>query len=62
MFFAAHSPLLGLINIVPQFLLIVATIAAFGRLDRVAAWCLMPLALWVAYATALNAAIWWLNP
>ena len=61
MFFAAHSPLFGLVNIVPQFLLIVATVVAFGRLDRVAAWCLVPLAAWVAYASALNTAIWWLN-
>lgn len=61
MFFAAHSPLLGLVNIVPQWLAIVATILAFHRLDRVAAWCLVPLAAWVAYASALNAALWWLN-
>jgi benzodiazapine receptor len=61
MFFAAHSPLLGLINVVPQWLVIVATIVAFGRLDRLAAWCLVPLAAWVGYATALNAALWWLN-
>ncbi len=61
MFFAAHNPLLGLVNIVPQWLLVVATIAACWRIDRIAAWCLVPLALWVAYATALNAAIWRLN-
>jgi benzodiazapine receptor len=61
MFFAAHSPLLGLLNIVPQWLAIVATIVAFHQLDRVAAWCLVSLAAWVAYASALNAALWWLN-
>lgn len=61
MFFAAHSPLLGLINIFPQWLLIIATIAAFWPLDRIAAWCLVPLAAWVAFASTLNAAIWWLN-
>ena len=61
MFFAAHSPLLGLINVIPQWLVIVATIAAFARLDRPAAWCLAPLALWVGYAAVLNAALWWLN-
>jgi benzodiazapine receptor len=62
MFFAAHSPLLGLVNVVPQFLVIVATLVAFSRLDRVAGWCLAPLALWVGYASLLNAAVWWLNP
>jgi tryptophan-rich sensory protein len=61
LFFAAHSPLLGLVDIVPQLLLIIATMVAFGRLDKIAGWCLTPLAAWVAYASALNAAIWWLN-
>ena len=61
MFFAAHSPLLGLINIVPQFLLIVATINAFRPLNRFATWALVPLAAWVAFAGALNYAIWSLN-
>ena len=54
MFFAAHSPLLGLINIVPQWMLVVATIVAFHRLDKIAAWCLMPLAAWVAFAGVLK--------
>jgi len=61
MFFAANSPALGLINIVPQLAVIVATIVAFGRLDRLAAWCLVPLAAWVAFAAALNFSIWRLN-
>ena len=61
MFFAAQSPLLGLINVVPQWLTVVATAIAFMRLDRVAGWCLVPLALWVGYASLLNAALWWLN-
>src|SRR5664279_977020 len=42
MFFAAHSPLLGLVNIVPQLLVIVATLVAFARLDRIAGWCMAP--------------------
>lgn len=61
MFFWAHSPLLGLINIVPQLLAIFATIAAFARVDRLAAWCLVPLALWVSYASLLNFSLWRLN-
>ncbi len=61
MFFAAQSPLLGLINIVPQWLAVVATIVMFARLDRLAAGCLVPLAAWVAYAALLNAAIFRLN-
>jgi tryptophan-rich sensory protein len=61
MFFWAHSPLLGLVNIVPQFAVILATIFSFARLDGFAAACLLPLAAWVAFAGVLNAAIWLLN-
>jgi benzodiazapine receptor len=61
-FFAGHSPLLGLAVILPMEALILATIVAFRPLDRMAAWCLAPYALWVAFATYLNAGIWLLNP
>ena len=61
MFFGANNPLLGVINIIPQFLVILATIVAFYRLDRMAAWCLVPLAVWVAFAGILNVGIWRLN-
>ena len=62
MFFGANSPLLGVVNIIPQFLIILATVVAFHQLDRLAAWCLMPLAAsWVAFASVLNIAIWRLN-
>ena len=61
MFFGANSPALGLLNILPQLALIGATIVAFGRVDRIAAFCLVPLAAWVAYATVLNFSIWRLN-
>ena len=61
MFFAAHSPALGLLNIVPQLTVIVATAVVFLRLDLVAAVALMPLAVWVAFATVLNFSIWSLN-
>lgn len=61
MFFGANSPLLGMINIFPQLLIILATIVAFARVDKAAAWCMVPLAVWVAYASVLNAAIWHLN-
>ena len=61
LFFGAHSPGWGMIDIVPQLLAIVATIVAFWRLDRVAAFCLIPLAAWVAFAMLLNFSIWQLN-
>lgn len=61
LFFGLNNPLAGLLDIVPQFLLIVATIVTFRRLDAVAALCLVPLATWVAFASVLNFAIWRLN-
>ena len=60
-FFGANNPLLGVINIIPQFLIILATVVAFHRLDRLAGWCLMPLSAWVGFASVLNIAIWRLN-
>jgi translocator protein len=32
-----------------------------GYEPRIAAWCLVPLAAWVAFASVLNIAIWRLN-
>ena len=61
MFFTAQSPLLGLIDIVPQWLVIAATTILFFRIDRIAGLALVPLTAWVAYASLLNAAIFWLN-
>jgi tryptophan-rich sensory protein len=61
MFFGAHSPLLGLADIVLQLLFIMAVIRLFYRLDGVATWCLIPLAAWVAFAAVLNFSIWRLN-
>jgi len=61
MFFGLNDPLAGLLNIVAQWLVILGTIDRFYRLDRVAAWCLFPLAAWVAFACVLNFEIWRLN-
>lgn len=61
MFFWAQNPLLGLINIVPQFVLVVATLCAFWKVDKIAAWCLVPLAVWTAAAVVFNLSIWWMN-
>lgn len=60
-FFGANSPLAGLIVILPLLVLILATIAAFRPLDRLAANLLWPYFAWVGFATLLNASIWWLN-
>jgi tryptophan-rich sensory protein len=61
MFFWAHSPLLGLINVLPQLVVAVATATSFAQIDRLAALCLLPLIAWIAFAGVLNTAIWMLN-
>ena len=60
-FFAAHSPGLGLVEILVQALALVVTIALFARIDGLAAAGFLPLAAWVAFASALNYEIWRLN-
>jgi len=61
MFFGARSPLLGLINIVLQLAITLVTLAAFWKLNKIAALCIVPLGGWIAFATVLNFSIWWLN-
>ncbi|CAM5762806.1 TspO/MBR family protein [Bosea minatitlanensis] len=60
-FFGANSPLAGLAVILPLLAAILATIAAFRPLDRLASNLLWPYLAWVGFATLLNASIWWLN-
>jgi benzodiazapine receptor len=55
----AFGPAIGVIVVLVA--LVVATIAAFARHDRLAAGLLVPYLLWISYATALNVAIWTLN-
>lgn len=40
---------------------ILATIVAFSKRDKTAAWLLVPYLAWVGFATILNLAIWRLN-
>ncbi len=52
----------ALLDIIVLWLLIVATIAAFRRINRLAAVLLLPYLLWVSFAALLNYAVWQLNP
>lgn len=61
LFFGLHSPGAGLIDIIPQELLILVAIDRFRRLDTLAALSLVPLAAWIAFAALLNFEIWRLN-
>lgn len=61
LFFAADLYALALVDIVALLVLVTATIAGFRRTSPTAAWLLVPYLAWVAFATALNAAIVVLN-
>ena len=61
-FFGLHQILPGLVIIVSLWVLIV--VGAWRARRRVPwmTWAFVPYACWVGFASALNAAIWWLNP
>src|SRR4051812_14667565 len=61
LFFGAGQYGLAFADIVVLWLLIGATVVAFWRVRRPAAWLLLPYWAWVTYASALNLAIWLLN-
>lgn len=60
-FFGAHRLLVALFILGALWIGILLTILAFRKLDRTAAWLLVPYLLWVSYASYLNAGIFWLN-
>lgn len=60
-FFGMQDVELGLAVIAGLWLLIVATIWTFARVDRRAAVLLVPYLLWVSFAAYLNYGFWTLN-
>jgi benzodiazapine receptor len=62
LFFAWHHGALAFVDIVALLILLMATIATFWRVSRLAAALLLPYLAWVSFATALNWAVWQLNP
>ncbi|MET9853122.1 TspO/MBR family protein [Streptomyces sp. NPDC006450] len=61
-FFAARQYGLALLDILLLLAALGTTVVLFRRLNRMSALLLLPYLLWVAFATALNASIWQLNP
>lgn len=61
-FFGMHRIGLALVNIVLLWLAIAGTTMAFWRVVPMAGWLFVPYLVWVSFATALNFAIWRLNP
>ncbi len=62
LFFGLRSPILGLIDILLLWVMILVTIWAFYRVKKSAAYLLIPYIAWVSLASALNGAIYFLNP
>ncbi|MDA5631708.1 MULTISPECIES: TspO/MBR family protein [Rhizobium/Agrobacterium group] len=60
-FFGMQSPAGALVIIIPMLVCILAFIALTYRRDRISMWLFVPYALWVAFATVLNASIGILN-
>jgi len=60
-FFGMQSPGLGLAVILPLLVLILTFIATSRTKDRTSMWLFAPYALWVAFASVLNASIVLLN-
>ena len=49
-------------ELIVLLIFILLTIILFYGVDALAAWLMIPYALWSAFATALNYKIWQLNP
>ena len=62
LFFGLRSPFYGVVEIIFLWLAIVSTIACFYKIDKRAAYLLIPYILWVSFAAMLNLAVMLLNP
>jgi benzodiazapine receptor len=61
LFFGGRMIGFALAEIMLLLTVICANAVLFWRIDRVAGWLLVPYAAWVAFACALNFALWGLN-
>lgn len=62
LFFGWHRGAWAFVDILLLWALIVATLIAFWRIRPLAGALLVPYLLWVTFASALNYAVWQLNP
>lgn len=60
-FFGSRSPGFAALEIVALWIVILATLLIFWRIDRIAGWLMVPYLLWVSFATYLNISIFLLN-
>ena len=62
LFFSEHQIFYSLILLGIIALAAIVTTIAFGRVNRVAAWLMVPYLCWLGFASGLNFDIWQLNP
>lgn len=62
LFFGWHLGGWAFADVVLLWVLILATLVAFWRIERLAGALLIPYLLWVSFAAVLNYAVWQLNP
>ena len=60
-FFGLQNPELAFYLIIILWIMILALILIFKKVDKRAAWLMIPYLLWVSFATILNFSIWQLN-
>lgn len=60
-FFYQQQPGWALVEIIAMWVFILLTIFAFAKVNKIAAWMLVPYISWVSFATILNYTIWKLN-
>lgn len=60
-FFGLQNPALAFLEIIALWLAIALTIVSFYRINKNAAYLLIPYILWVSFAMFLNYTIWSLN-
>ena len=61
LFFGLQNPWAGLLDIVPLWAAILATLVCLWRISPLAGALLAPYWLWVSFAAALNFMIWKMN-
>jgi translocator protein len=61
-FFHFHEPGWAFAEIMALWVLILLTIFAFAKVNKTAAWLLVPYISWVSFAAILNYTIWRMNP
>ena len=61
LFFGLQNPFIAFIEIIALWIFILLTIIQFWRIEKRAAYMLLPYILWVTVASTLNYYIWVLN-